>query len=212
MGKTTSHSLPSTETARAAKAPLSRGDEARQRIIGVAEALFGRQGFDGTSMRQIASDANMQAASLYYHFPSKDDLILAVWESGGLELLERIKAAADHCGTPWERLDALSIAHVAGLLDWRKANQMLFMMPPWQYPEAMRDRVVALRDDYEGVFAEAINELPLRADVDRGLFRLTLIGALSWTLYWYRPDGGTPEHIARAILSTLRTGVEVCVE
>lgn len=39
-------------------------------------------------------------------------------------------------------------------------------MPPWQYPEGMRDRVVALRDQYERVFIDLIEKLPLRADID----------------------------------------------
>ena len=34
------------------------------------------------------------------------------------------------------------MAHISGLLDWRKANQLLFVMPPSQYPEGIRDRVI----------------------------------------------------------------------
>ena len=211
MGKTTTKK---TTEGRASfndeNSVTGRGTEARQRIVTVAEALFSQQGFDGTSMRQIATEAKLQAASLYYYFPSKEELLWAVWEGGGVELLARAQAAADSPGTTWDRMEVLCIAHIAGLLDWRKANQMLFIMPPWQYPETIRARVIALRDEYESVFASVIEELPLRADVDRRQFRRALFGALSWTLFWYRPEGDPLDVVARQILDLLRNGVDSC--
>ena len=54
------------------------------------------------------------------------------------------------------------VAHTTGLLDWRRANQALFIMPPWHYPESIRARVIALRDEYEKIFIGLIDDLPLR--------------------------------------------------
>jgi len=65
---------------------LTKGMQARERIISVAETLFNKQGFDGSSMRDIAAAASMQPASMYYHFSSKEELLWAVWEKGGVEL------------------------------------------------------------------------------------------------------------------------------
>ncbi len=198
-----------TSTDATQRPAMTKGMEARQRIIAVAETLFTQRGFDGTSMRDIATAAHLQAASMYYHFPSKEELLWAVWEKGGLELLARAKAAVEGKTDPWARMESACVAHVTGLLDWRRANQLLFVMPPWQYPAGMRDRVVALRDQYERVFAELIDALPLRPGVDRHQLRLMLIGALSWSLYWYRPEGGdAPAAIARSMLDMVRGGVE----
>jgi AcrR family transcriptional regulator len=182
--------------------------EARQRIISVAEQLFTQRGFEGASMRDIAAAANLNVSSSYYYFPSKEELLWAVWEKGGLELLARAKSAVDGIVDPWERIEAACVAHVAGLLDWRRANQILFVMPPWQYPEGIRDRVIALRDEYERIFTGLIDQLPLREDIDRHHLRLMLIGALSWSLYWYKPEGDTPAEIARGMLNILRVGVQ----
>jgi AcrR family transcriptional regulator len=44
----------------------------------VALDLFTRQGFDGTSLRQIAEELGLTKAALYYHFESKDDILLAL--------------------------------------------------------------------------------------------------------------------------------------
>jgi len=189
-------------------AVATKSAEARQRIIAVAEALFTQRGFEGASMRDIAAAANMNVASSYYYFPSKEQLLWAVWEKGGLELLARARSAVEGIVDPWERMEAACVAHVSGLLDWRRANQILFVMPPWQYPEGIRDQVIALRDEYERIFAVLVDDLPLRKGVDRHQLRLMLIGALSWSLYWYKVGGDTPEKIARSMLAMLRAGVE----
>jgi hypothetical protein len=109
---------------------------------------------------------------------------------------------------PWQRMETACIAHTTGLLDWRRANQALFIMPPWHYPDQIKARVIALRDEYERMFVGLIDDLPLRKDVDRRYLRLTLIGALSWSLFWFRKDRDSPATIAKQILSILRTRIE----
>ena len=191
------------------KGGATKGMLARERIISVAETLFNKQGFDGASMRDIAAAAKMQPASMYYHFGSKEELLWAVWEKGGVELLNRVNDAIAPLTDPWRRLETACVAHVSGLLDWRRANQALFVMPPWHYPESIKSRVIALRDVYEGIFIKLIDDLPLGSSVDRRYLRLTMIGALSWTLFWFKKErDDAPAVIARQILSTLRFGFD----
>ena len=82
--------LRSSKRMSADKSTPSKGEQAKARIISVAETLFNKQGFDGASMRDIAAAAEMQAASVYYYFESKEELLWAVWEKGGIELLNRV--------------------------------------------------------------------------------------------------------------------------
>jgi len=190
------------------KQGLTKGEQARERIISVAETLFTKQGFDGASMRDIAAAAEMQPASMYYHFDSKEELLWAVWEKGGVEQLNRVMDAIALETDPWRRMETACIAHISGLLDWRRANQVLFVMPPWLYPEGIKARVISLRDEYEKIFADLIDDLPLRPKVDKRYLRLSLIGALSWSLFWFKRDRDTPASIAKNILAMLRTGVD----
>jgi AcrR family transcriptional regulator len=187
---------------------LTKGEQARARIISVAETLFNKQGFDGASMRDIAAAAEMRAASVYYYFESKEELLWAVWEKGGLELLHRVVHAIAGKTDPWQRMETACVAHTTGLLDWRRANQALFVMPPWHYPESIKARVIALRDEYEKIFIGLIDDLPLRKGVDRRYLRLAVIGALSWSLFWFKKERDTPAAIAKQILLMLRGGVE----
>jgi AcrR family transcriptional regulator len=50
----------------------------RERILDVALDLFIAQGFDGTSLRQIAEQLGVTKAAIYYHFESKDDILMAL--------------------------------------------------------------------------------------------------------------------------------------
>lgn len=58
---------------------LTRGEQTRQAIIQSAHQLFIQQGYHGTSMRQIASQASIALGGLYNHFPSKEDVFRAVF-------------------------------------------------------------------------------------------------------------------------------------
>jgi AcrR family transcriptional regulator len=50
----------------------------RARILDIALSLMSQRGVDGTSMRDLASAAGLNVASLYHYFPSKRDLLEAV--------------------------------------------------------------------------------------------------------------------------------------
>lgn len=54
-------------------------DKTRERILTVAERLFALRGFDGTSMREIAREAEVPIALVSYHFGGKDELYRAIF-------------------------------------------------------------------------------------------------------------------------------------
>jgi TetR/AcrR family transcriptional regulator, cholesterol catabolism regulator len=58
------------------------------------------------------------------------------------------------------------------------------------------------------IFVGLIDDLPLRKGFDRRYLRLTVIGALSWSLFWFKKERDTPATIAKQILSMLRAGIE----
>jgi AcrR family transcriptional regulator len=58
---------------------LSRGEQTRSKIIHAAHDLFVQQGYHGTSMRQIAKEAEIALGGLYNHFVSKEEVFKAVF-------------------------------------------------------------------------------------------------------------------------------------
>jgi AcrR family transcriptional regulator len=58
---------------------LKRSTGTRDRLLATAERLFAEHGYDGVSMRQIASEAEANLALIHYHFGSKLDIFRAIW-------------------------------------------------------------------------------------------------------------------------------------
>jgi AcrR family transcriptional regulator len=54
------------------------GASTRERILDVALDLFTDQGFDGTSMREIAERLQLSKPAIYYHFASKEEILMAL--------------------------------------------------------------------------------------------------------------------------------------
>lgn len=175
----------------------------RDKLLAVSARLFAKGGFEATSMRDIAGEAGMLAGSMYYHFPSKNELIAAVYEAGVAEIGSAVDAAVARARTPWTRLEAGCIAHLESLLADR-AHAAVMTADLSRLDVRLRRRLIVLRDGYEKRFVELVEALPLVGGIDRTLWRLHLLGALNWTPTWYRPDGKSPAAIARALVAALR--------
>src|SRR5260370_39444809 len=89
---------------------------ARARRLCGSARLVAKGGFEAASMRDIAGKAGMVAGSMYYHFPSKNDLIAAVYAAGVAEIGAADDPAIARSRAPWPRLEAACRAHLETLL------------------------------------------------------------------------------------------------
>lgn len=73
--------------------------ETRQKITKIAMYLFRKQGYDATTMEQIAEDVDISKATLYNYFPVKESIISAAWQDNvkdlKLHILEMIQLLPD---------------------------------------------------------------------------------------------------------------------
>lgn len=77
--------------------PRVSSEDRREQILDVAMSLFARQGFEGTTTRQLAESARVNEAIIFRHFPSKEDLYWAIIErkcqtSGRRAMLQQMLA------------------------------------------------------------------------------------------------------------------------
>ncbi len=56
----------------------TKGQRTKERIVRIAADLFSEQGFNGTSIRDIAAKAGLSHVGVIHHFPTKDDLLVSV--------------------------------------------------------------------------------------------------------------------------------------
>lgn len=89
--------------------PATGGFSQRQHILDTALSLMSQRGVDGTSMRDLASAAGLNVASLYHYFPSKRDLLVSVLEEHGfisdLTAAPRVTVTRDRADGLAELLD-----------------------------------------------------------------------------------------------------------
>ncbi len=90
---------------------MSPGARTRERILDAALDLASRRGAGATSMRDLAQACDLNVAALYYHFPSKADLLKAVIEERHYDLMMAlVEVPPPGSGTDRERLrDLLTV-------------------------------------------------------------------------------------------------------
>lgn len=188
-------------------APVPRADNRLSLVLDAAARLFAEKGYGATSMRDIAGAVGMLPGSLYYHFASKEELLVAVYEEGVRRIKAALAPALARPGDPWQRLENACAAHLAGLLEGSDYGQVVIRVRPDDAPD-VASRLVALRDEYEHAFSQAIQDLPLPPRTDRRALRLMLLGALNWSQTWYRPGKDSPQALARRFVRLLRDPME----
>jgi TetR/AcrR family transcriptional regulator, cholesterol catabolism regulator len=180
-----------------------RADNRMPQLLDEAARLFGEQGFHGTSIRDIVRAVDMLPGSVYYHFATKDYLLLAVYAEGVRRISERVKAAADGRTEPWDRLEAACVAHLESLLAGGAYAQVVIRVRPSDVG-SVAPHLVDLRDGYERLFVDLVAALPLAPEADRRSLRLMLLGALNWSQTWFRAGHDDPATIARRFVGLLR--------
>lgn len=183
---------------------LTRANSRLDAVRDIAAGLFAGKGFHETTMRDIATHAGMLPGSIYYHFPSKEDLLVAVYEAGVERLIDRIDSAdPGEAAAPWDRLQAVMTAHVEAILDRSPYARVIIRVLP-DAALGATTRLIELRNTYEARIAAVIADLPLAEGIDRRLFRLFLLGAANHVQVWRREGGQTPGEIAANLVRLLR--------
>jgi AcrR family transcriptional regulator len=153
--------------------------------------LFREKGYEGTSVRELASAVDLQSGSLFFHFKSKEDILLSILEGGLLRSVVILNRHLARAHTPREKLSAILHGHLSAVLG-EERDAFTVVLRDWRgLSLRSRKRIIALRDEYEDHIAKVLDELARSGLIpaDTRLFRLFLLGALNWTVQWYRLDG-----------------------
>ncbi|UQX02752.1 TetR/AcrR family transcriptional regulator [Streptomyces sp. RerS4] len=108
--------------------PQARRGNTRQRIQDVALELFAEQGYEKTSLREIAERLEVTKAALYYHFKTKEDIIISVFEDLTRPIDELIEWAQEQPRTLEMKREVLrryseAMAQGASLYRFMQENQ-----------------------------------------------------------------------------------------
>lgn len=186
-------------------------DKRRDKLLVIAARCFNEQGYDAASMRDIAKAMEILPGTIYYYFPSKESLLVAVHQEGARRISARIEAALAKMASddPWERLSEASAAYLESMLGVdRDLCAVIIAEFPRRHSKALRAQLLASRQMVEDHFRKLVADLPLRRGIDRSLWRLALLGQIAWTHAWYKKGGQSPGEIGRKLVELLRRDSE----
>lgn len=163
-----------------------------ERIMAAAVDLFHRQGYNATSLRQIADAVDLQVGSLYNHLSSKEELLSTIMRRVMVELIGYVEPALDEVGDdPVERVRAFMRASV-GFHATRRAQTFIGNAELRSLSEQHRSEVVELRDRYELLLFTPLSQAAdsgALAVPDVQLATYSALAMCSSVARWYRPDG-----------------------
>lgn len=192
---------------------LAKSVISQERVLDAAAKIFRDYGYVGTTMRVIAEEAGLKAGSIYYHYKSKDDLISAVLDLGIHAVIETVREALDALPPETsgrQRIETAIHAHLKAIIhngDYTLATRRVF----GQVPEAIREKNQRLRHSYaqmwQDILVDAQKRGEFRKDANLTLARLFILGALNWTVEWFKPGGRSIDEVARHFSSMLVDGL-----
>lgn len=174
-----------------------RSNNRNEIILDVAAEQFSKNGFHETSIRDIAKAVGMLPGSIYYHYSSKDDLLLAVYEIGVNDIIEKFTISVNSVSDPWDKLSSAIGAHIGAITRNNPYMKVINRVLPHQ---VIKHKVLLedLRESYEKHFRDLIELLPLKKSINKDLLRLMILGSANHSQFWYNEyKGFTPEEIGK---------------
>jgi len=188
------------------KPAINRKEQIRQ----TAAKLFRVKGFEAATMRDIASDLNIEAASLYHHIKSKEEILESICFDMAERFITALKEVNDIYFDAEQKLTMAIRYHVQIMTD--NLDQSAVFLNEWRsLPEPGLSRFIKLRDQYENEFRKIVvdgkNE-DIFTQVDEKFAALTILSAVNWIHQWYKPEGRmSPGEIADQLSDLVLTGL-----
>src|SRR6266480_6359478 len=163
----------------------------RDKILAAAVQLFAEYGYHAATMRDIAQIAGIQAASIYYHYPSKQTLLVEIMETHMRKLNANLERIVSKPHEVQQRLYEAISNHI--LLHTTYKSEFFIIDTEIRALEGEnRRKILDLRDHYEDLFQKLLAE-----GIEKGVLRRTDVKVSSYAIIamctevaqWFRPSG-----------------------
>jgi AcrR family transcriptional regulator len=199
----------------AVKVQATEAPDSAERVLQIlseSARLFATNGYDGTSMRDIAEACGISKSLLYHHFADKDEIFARIAIGSTRELYQFVFDRLPEGATPSLRIRAFMTATGEYFERYRWA-WLASTTAFWNDPERKRQKERMMwRDRYEGLIRtliqEAIEAGELRP-LDVKLAGRLVLSSLNWMHRWYVPEKGmSAPQIAEAYFDMVFNGLK----
>lgn len=179
----------------------------KEKILEAALELFREQGFEGTSMRDVAQRAGVATGLAYYYFESKEAIVLAFYDRAYAELGPALEEAHGA-----KKLDARMEALVTAKFRYFEPNRrflgalMGHAADPASPLSPFGEPSKAIRESEIGHFARALSETgtAVAADLAPHLPKLLWMYQMGLVLFWMYDRSDGQERTQRLLRASLR--------
>jgi AcrR family transcriptional regulator len=163
----------------------------REGILEAAARIFSEKGFHATSMQDIAKAVQLQKASLYHHFSSKQEILVEILDEA-LDLINnRLEIVRSQSLSADEKLRQAMVSYLQTITENQNLAAVLLLEIRSVDPE-LKARQASRREKFESLWKDLIIEGKQQGifnNVDPSLTGRAILGVMNWTVTWYRPDG-----------------------
>ena len=176
-----------------------------------ARAHFATRGYEAASMREIAADAGINIATLYFYCSTKEQLLFDVLTDAQQQLAEGLREQIEAAGESWSsRLAAAIVVHIKFCAE-KAFPTTINRVDMQRLTSEHRATYLAMRDAYEREFRDLVRGGIMAGefrDVDPKLTTFAIIGIGHTVGRWYSPDGPlSPEQIAEQYVDFILAGL-----
>ena len=171
-------------TAKTKPAPARRNIQYEKRLASILKAaakVIARDGFEGASVRKVASAAGINLSGIYYYFKSKEELLFALQKHTFSTLVQALDKKLKNIDAPEQKLKAVIDNHFQFFA--ANLNDLKVCVHEIDYNEILKIRQKYFRL-VRGVVAENMRSAG-RYHIN--LSALFLFGSMNWIYMWYDP-------------------------
>ena len=186
-----------------------KGKNKREQIIFEAARLFREKGFKTTSMRDIAKKVNVEAASLYSHIKSKDEILEELVFLIAYKFENGMKDIDNSSYSPYQKVQELIALQIRLTVENPYA---IFLQEQalWHLKEPKKSSYQAIRTKYAADFLRIIKEGIELGEIKNQhpeIMLNTILSASRWLYSWYTKDKKiSPVELKIQILELLENG------
>jgi TetR/AcrR family transcriptional regulator, cholesterol catabolism regulator len=166
---------------------ISRKDQ----IVEIATDLFMKNGYSASSMRDLANEVGIEAASLYSHFKSKEEILQIICFRMATEFFESLDKIQQANLSSSEKLSKAIHSHVLVITKDIKASAVF--QNEWKHlSNPYLADFLEMRNEYEIRFRNIIKEGISNGEfknVDEKFAVMTILSSINWIHNWYKPSG-----------------------
>jgi AcrR family transcriptional regulator len=184
----------------------------KEQVIRKAAELFREKGYAASSMRDLAQKLGIEAASLYSHIKSKEEILQNLCFDMASEFIKSLNVVEAKSTTATEKLTHGIIGHIQVMAKDLIASAV-FMNEHRHLSQPYLREFLLLRINYinrfKNIIQQGVEQGEFKETIDRKLAVMTLFSSLNWMPLWYDPNSAIdPNELGKQLADMLVNGLK----